>query len=215
MGKKRIIPSIDRLKQMSYKQIRNGAGNRVSDIYIELRQTMKEQYRAWINLGGNRWVMQGSWICVVLLILFFILFEIFFKVFMLILPYIIIGNVQYYDDWDKIDSFQLTLLLTYIVLQCVVFIFGIIVFRIHWFIAHIQPQRLKIQLNDSKTSLFVMKQINKFYDPIFYPQRIQIIIFQIFGDDVGNIILDYIWCDQIGSDYSKVNMKKFNKGDFY
>ena len=116
------------------------------------------------------------------------------KIIQVMFPYFILGYLVYFDllIGNEIDSFQLVMLWIYIGLQLVVCLVGIKVFTIHKYLYHLDilvPKRWWCSLWTYQISQ--RRDAHEWYDAIcWYPEVVQI-VFEVYGSDIGPIIMDY------------------------
>ena len=172
----------------------------VANIFPAIREVIKEakpkpeHYQRCLRCTGPRWQSRmemimyciGYW-------LFFIAFPVFVfcKLLQAIFPYIILGYLLYYDELLNIDLFQLVMLFICIGLQFILFILGIMVCRIHWWLWHINPGHFGIYLAQQTTGEQFMASIQKWYIEINWIPIIQKYLDEIYGRDISDIIMDY------------------------
>ena len=90
----------------------------------------------------------------------------------------------------KVDTFQLVMLLIYIGLQLCVLLLGIKVFRIHFWLYHLEPGKRRCNWYDL-TEQGVSMNANNWYQEVCWIPKVEIILINRFGNDIGQIIMDY------------------------
>ena len=106
----------------------------------------------------------------------------------IIVGYLIENNLLFSDN--RPDLFQLVMLSIYCFLQIMLLIVGIFVFRIHFWLWHIEPGRVSVyweSYDDGK----LVQNMNGFYQKISWYPAIKDIIIKKFGIDIANIVLLY------------------------
>eukprot|EP01083_Nonionella_stella_P054904 144893_1 len=191
------------LKKITYGNIRNNCGeeryNRDAKVFPGLWFTIKEQqpsqvdYDKCLHCTGGSWQSQFERIMFVigywLLFVFFPAF-VFCKVLQAVFPYIILGYVLYHRQLMSVDLFQLVMLITYIGLQFVLLILGVMVCRIHWWLWHIYPGRSWLTL-ERRSVQHLMQPIDRWYEAKAKIPTIRKCVMNLFGQDISQIIMDY------------------------
>ena len=115
------------------------------------------------------------------------------RIFKIIFPTLILVYLIYYDLWSTIDSFQITMLFTYILITTILWILFIHVYKLYHSMWHINPSYSHKKAATNETmSYYTIKNIHKYYnDCISIPLILQHLI-NIFGRDIGYIINNYI-----------------------
>ena len=121
------------------------------------------------------------------------------RIVTLLYPYFILFYIYYYDIYYKLNPFELTMLAIYIVLQIGIFIFSYFVLRIHLWLWHIVPGKTYSQneilwgINHDKTEVDrLLTMTYKYYDQVQWLPFASQIVIDIFGPDIGNIIVVYL-----------------------
>ena len=125
--------------------------------------------------------------------LFFIAFPVFTfcKILQALFPYVILGYLLYYDELFYVDLYQLVMLFTCIGLQFVLLILGCIVFRIQYWLWHIKPGSGWINLDVDKPADTLLQPIQNYYESRVCIPVIEKYLKNIYGQDIGKIIMDY------------------------
>ena len=113
------------------------------------------------------------------------------KLFQILFPYVIIGFLIYLSEWNKIDKFQLVMLFTYILLQLILFILTVMIWKIHHWLWHIQCGVTNIYWNRSED----IDLIANFKEWYFAKASLPIVekyILELYGPDIGKIIMGYV-----------------------
>ena len=113
------------------------------------------------------------------------------KMFQMSFAWIIIGYISYHQEWNNIDLFQFVMLLTYIGLQIVLVILGIMVCRIQYWMWHIQPGIDYVKLNSDLNVSNILQSADDWYMLRTQIPLIEKLILELYGDDIGRVILDY------------------------
>ena len=134
------------------------------------------------------WAFLGVFICGYIIFPVLVLSKIFQAVF----PYFIIGYIYSHNDgnhdiWTKIDIFQLVMLFTYIGLQFILLVLGIMAFRVTYFLWHLNAGHNYINPNQT-----IGVNANKWYDRIQWYPKAEELVTNKFGTDIAQIILEYV-----------------------
>ena len=121
------------------------------------------------------------------------------RIVTILYPYFILFYIYYNDIYYKLNVFQLTMLGIYIILQIAIFIFSYFVFRIHFWLWHILPGKSDVTkeivwgINHDKTELNrFLTTTYKYYDQVQWLPLVSKILIDLFGSDIGNIVVDYL-----------------------
>eukprot|EP01084_Bolivina_argentea_P268792 456645_1 len=141
------------------------------------------------------------------------------KLFQCMFPYVIIGYLLYENHWNEIHLFQIVMLLTYIGLQIILFILGLMVFQTQYYLWHIQPGIDSVHLrtssyvkNKNTLNTFIDSAEKWYFDKTYVP-LIHKFILEMYGNDIGNIIMDYFHNIEISKN-ENINDKKTKVNDF-
>ena len=113
------------------------------------------------------------------------------KFVQILLPYLIMGYICYYNYWNEIDLFPLVMLFVYIILQIFVFILGVIVIRIHYWMWHLRVGDSRITFFSNDDIGAVVTVAKNWYSHRVYLPLIKQFIIDMFGMDIGRIIMNY------------------------
>lgn len=140
---------------------------------------------------------------------FVIVFPVFLlsKFLQILFPYIIVGFFIYWNKWDEIDLFQLVMLCIYIALQILVFILSILVWRVQRWLWHIEPGVQNIYLN-CQAHVDLDKNIKEWYFSKASLPIVEKYVMELFGPDIGKIVMDYVHSIDIGEDESMAQEKE-------
>eukprot|EP01084_Bolivina_argentea_P113897 202898_1 len=195
------------IQDIGYKNIRNNCGNAqrirnvkiyplIWDIFDELSATVRSDYRNMLCNTVRYTLKERIANCgeIIGVIIFPILFTVFTmsKIFQIFFPYIIISYLSYWKHWNEIDTFQIIMLMTYVGLQIILFLFGIIVVRIHWWLWYIVPGANDINVHDNRNVKEFMIAIEKDYVDMAWLPIIEKILINKYGDDISHIIMDFL-----------------------
>ena len=111
------------------------------------------------------------------------------RIFKIIYPFIILIYIIYYNIWNDIDLFQISMLFIYLLLNIIIWILSIHVFKLYHSLWHINPVGTRYTFPQTEIRCYnVIKNINEYYnDCISIPLRLKILI-KIFGYDIGSMI---------------------------
>ena len=192
---------VNGLRQISYRDIRNAnkrQSARIAKVFRAAWDVFKEitpgysEYKNCCKCDRNTRSHED---CAIILIywLVIILFPICFmsKVFQIFFPYIIVGYLLWNKHLFDVDLFQLSMLFTYIGLQFILFVLGLMVMRIQWWLWHIQSGRLDITLNPSKEASTLLEPAREWYMKRSWYPLIQRLVLQKYGNDIGKLIMHY------------------------
>ena len=114
------------------------------------------------------------------------------RIFKVIYPFIILVYIVYYNLWNNIDSFQISMLIVYLSLTLIIWILSIHVFKLYHSLWHIFPSKSnKPNFNDEYKAYKTMTNINQYYNEcINIPIRIALLQ-DIFDRDIARIIEGY------------------------
>ena len=115
------------------------------------------------------------------------------KILQAIFPYIILIYLLYHNQLFNVDLFQFVMLFVFIGLQFIVLILGIMVFRIQYWLWHVDAGQSWICLSysDSKPSTAFLNVMQDWYESKAMIPVIEKYLKIGFGQDVAAIILDY------------------------
>ena len=150
------------------------------DILDKVCSTIKEQCQSL--RCDRKSILCVIWVCSSAVLAFGI---IYLKMLQLIYPYIFISHYQQNHLILSIIA------LIGIMLEIIIIVLGYYVFRLHFWLRHIQYDTKQIILEKSVTPRVVTKMINNHYLQLFYPSQIRQIIYDKFGQDIGRILMDY------------------------
>ena len=123
------------------------------------------------------------------------------KLIQIAYPWIIVGYLSskgllFSGD---IDTFQLVMLFIYIGLQLLLLFLGVYIGKKQHLLWHIEPGNLWTYWSTIQTQR-LLTEAQEFYDECcWYPQATQIVC-RAFGDDIGNIIIEYCKSFEISND---------------
>ena len=114
------------------------------------------------------------------------------RLFKLVFPWFILGYIIYHDYWDTTDLFQLIMLFIYLLLNIILWILSVHVYKLYHSLWHITPDSYsKRSFKNQYNSYLIIKNINEYYnDCISIPVRLSILN-NIFGSDIALIIHEY------------------------
>ena len=111
----------------------------------------------------------------------------------ILFPYFIIGYISYYNLWFKLHLFELSMLGIYVLLQLIIFILGIFVYRTHLWLWHIIPGYDDYEMNWKSDNFNpFLRAMFGFYDSIQWLPITKDILAQNLGDDIANVIIYYV-----------------------
>ena len=132
-------------------------------------------------LGTLTWIFGPFWLLSRILT---ILYPIF------IVIYFNIRGISFYND---IDLFQLIMFHIYTSLIIIILILGGFVLYEQYHLWHIMPVLINLpEINDVKQGMAFINKVEKFYDSIIIVPVREAIIIDVFGPDIGNIIISYL-----------------------
>eukprot|EP01083_Nonionella_stella_P070603 189006_1 len=197
---------LEGLKQITYGDIRNNCGDEsysrdaklFPGIWFEIKESRPSQadYRDCLCGRGGHHSWRQRFEDIVFVVgywSFFIYFPVFVfcKGLQAVFPYIILGYLLYYGQFMNVHLFQLVMLITYIGLQFVWLGLGIMVCRIHWWLWHIYPGRNWLPLKEDVSVQKFIGPIDEWYEGKTRIPIIRKYVFNVFGLDIGHIIMDY------------------------
>ena len=189
----------EELTKLKLRDLRNNCenpqrANLFPGIWQWLEDTHKELYEDLEkdrNLDFENWMDVGLWVLFLFVIFIFSPIMIVAKLVQIIYPWIIVGYLGYNKllFTNKIDSFQMVMLMIYIGLQLILVLLGIYVYRIHHLMWHFEIGNRADWWQIKQEEL--LKSINEFYDKCAWFPAVEKIILNRFGGDIGNIIIMY------------------------
>lgn len=202
----------EQLTKLTLKDLRNNCADPDNaklfpGIYKWLKEAHKEIYT---QLSENRsddldklWDI-GVWIFFIFAIFIFAPIMVLTKLLQMIYPWIIVGYLGHNKllFTNKIDSFQMVMLMIYIGLQLILILLGIYVYKIHYLMWHFEIGSTAYWWHIEHDKLF--KAINDFYDKCAWFPKVEKIILKRFGSDIGNIIIMYCRSFEIEESEKKV-----------
>lgn len=200
MTKKEQEEGINGYNKIRYKDIRLNCKNKKrAKIAPEIIQSVWNGFchskRMFCGSNRTSWDKYEGFIGCLLYIVgsISLVFFILAKLFQMFFPYFIIGylylenNKNGHHIWHKIDAFQLVMLFTYISLQIVLIILGIIAIQINYWLWHICPGSDYV----NPSSKYIVREAIKWYEKIQWHPQIENIVIELYGPDIAHIILDY------------------------
>ena len=189
----------DGLNKITYSDMRNNcdnprAANLFKDILYEINQEWKDnKRRANRDQGCDDWLYHGGkFIMFTVFVYVFLPILLLSKLLQIVYPWIIVGYLSYNGLLfsDKIDVFQLVMLMIYIMLQLFVVFLGVHVMRIHWWLWHIEPGA-RPWWGRANHAAKATTEMYKYYNDICWYPQVEEIVFRVIGNDIGLIIMDY------------------------
>ena len=193
-------------RAVSYADIRNNSGednkNR-ANVFPVLSKEIQEYAPRRSHIRDCISCNNGSWqhnieICTMVIVYYgsFAAVPVFIgcKILQALFPYFILGHLLYHNELVNTDLFQLIMLFTYIGLQMVLFMLGIKVLRVIFWLWHIHPGKLWLKLRQTNSD-DVMEPIHNWYKRKTWEPMIRSYLSEMYGDDISNVIMDY--CNSI------------------
>eukprot|EP01084_Bolivina_argentea_P109400 195557_1 len=179
------------IHQVSYKDIRDNCSKpRNANIF---KSGIKVYFSLPFTIGHAD--CENKFIRVYVILMVYISGPIYLlsRIATILYPYFIIWYIYYYNLWFKLSLFELAMLGAYVLLQIIVFIFSVFVFRTHLWLWHIIPgvDEYMMDWKNKDVDLF-LKNLYNFYDSIQWLPITREILLEKFGQDIGKIIIGYL-----------------------
>jgi len=184
------------LLQISYRHIRDNASQpeiahilpSVVPVYFEILSEIQE-------ILNFEWEWKDMFQQVLPRVLLIISLYTFIPLYVLsrlltvLFPFFIVVYLMYYDLLSNVTTLKLVMLFGYIGLQVMIFILGIFVFRIHWWLWHVMPGSYMVGYQCDPNPKSFEGRIRSAYISLQWP--VVRILANAFGDDIGLLIFEY------------------------
>ena len=184
----------DGLRNVTYKDI---SDNTNAKLFSAFWKNILDEYSDLKNdLGRGNYIdkFMYFWMFIGYIMMIFIFAPILFlsKILQVLFPWIIFGYLVYNNLLfsNQIELFQLMMLAVYIGLQLILLVLGIKVLRIHWWLWHIFPGDTEMDLRNISV-LHLEREVSEYYDNVCWYPQVEKIVLNVFGNDIGPIIMDY------------------------
>ena len=186
------------LKQVSYKEMRKNSryGNQASFVRMLWEAAAEETEWFWDKVGNGDYIDKFFnfiqfllWVSIVFVFGPILALS---KILQISFPWIIVGYLVYHALLlsNEIDLFQMVMLAVYIGLQLLLLLLGVKVFKIHWFLWHINPSSGHV--NFSKVGIYDFERdVNGYYGDVCWYPIVEGMVLNAMGKDIGAIIMDY------------------------